>query len=125
ARLVAFFDCCHSGSIARFAVGKPPVPEGVKERYLKVGPELRQAHRAFRQGRGGATRFLARSGQEEMRHIQFSACQDHQTAKESGGHGWFSRVATELIQAAPGVITNLDFQKMLEEGFVRRRYRDQ
>ncbi len=123
--MTTFFDCCHSGSNSRFAVGHTSAPTSVRERYMRLDERLRQAHRDFRQ-RQGAGRFVRAGGdQENMRHIQFSACQDYQTAKESEGHGWFTLAVTEIIGGRPGQATNTSVAEAIEQEFRRRNRRDQ
>ena len=54
-----------------------------------------------------------------MRHIQFSACQDTQTAKESHGHGWFTKATTDILRGG-SVGTNKDLLDRVEAEFVAR-----
>ncbi|MEZ4633791.1 MAG: hypothetical protein R2856_02225 [Caldilineaceae bacterium] len=50
--LTCFFDCCHSGTISRFAVGvsNQPLSRAIDEnpRYLEATTTLTEAHVRFR-----------------------------------------------------------------------------
>jgi hypothetical protein len=97
--LTLFMDCCHSGTISRFA---PPMDAAAggdeRVRYLPLSRAVTDAHVAFRLGMGAA----APSAPEESLPgvIHFAACRDHEYAWESQGHGDFTRAAMALIAAA-------------------------
>ena len=125
-RMTCFFDCCHAGSNTRFAIGSGRQRGGLTERFLAATPAMVRAHRAFRATsavRGGFT--APEPGEEMMHHVQFSACQDFQTAKEQNGQGWFTRLATGLIAQGGGTRRNLDFQENLEAAFAPHAYLNQ
>ena len=55
--LTCFIDCCHSGTISRFAVGGPaPAGDGTRRaRYMIATQAMKESHREFRQWVGGRT----------------------------------------------------------------------
>ena len=113
-----FIDCCHSGTSSRFAKGRPNQTSRYKERFIRPTREMQAMHAAARD-RMAHVRTAPEGGQENMRHVQFSACQDAQTAKESGGHGWFTKAATDALRegAKP---TNTALLERIEQMFVQR-----
>ena len=116
--LTCFIDCCHSGTISRFAVGGPaPAGDGTRRaRYMIATPAMKEAHREFRQRLGGR-RALAPRGPETMREVVFSACLSQEVAWESGGHGDFTVKATEALSAGIEGVTNEQFQDMVSRAF--------
>jgi len=113
--LTVFMDCCHSGSNTRFAGGSRAafLPPGVKARYVLPTQGLDDAHRRFRATMG---RDITRdAGQQQMRHVKFAACQDHELALESGGNGDFTRRALRVLQR-PG-LTHEAFQQAVVAEF--------
>ena len=69
--------------------------------------EMIARYREARRRMGGA-RSAPEGGEEQMGHVLFAACKDSQTAKESDGYGWFSKTATDLLQAPGGLGSNRD-----------------
>ena len=116
--LTCFIDCCHSGTISRFAVGGPvPVDDGTKRaRYMVATPGMEQAHREFRQ-RAGGHRALAPRGPETMQEVVFSACLSQEVAWETGGHGDFTVKATDALRAGIDGVTNEQFQDLVSRAF--------
>jgi hypothetical protein len=116
--LTCFIDCCHSGTISRFAVGGPtPVGGGTRRaRYMVATPAMEQAHREFRQ-RVGGRRALAPRGPETMREVVFSACLSQEVAWETGGHGDFTVKATDVLRAGVDGMTNEQFQDLVSRAF--------
>jgi hypothetical protein len=114
--MTMFMDCCHSGTISRVAIGNAPRPPDTKARYVRPTPELQEAHRRFRASlpasRGGGT-----GGQDKMREVRFSACQDHQVALESNGSGEFTLRALRVLQAGVDGLSHDDFQQRLLQAF--------
>ncbi|MBI1298800.1 peptidase C14 [bacterium] len=99
--LTCFFDCCHSGTISRFAVGVSSQAAGrsvdERPRYLEPTPALVQAHIRFRRQQPTSRMMMSR-GPENMREVVFSACQSQEVAWESGGQGEFTLRATDLLR---------------------------
>lgn len=122
--LTCFFDCCHSGTITRFAVGDSTTPHDRttrKARYVKADAKLIQRHRDFRHrlGRGvssGPRAFSAARGPAGMREVVFSACRRDEVAYESDGHGEFTRRAVPMLGEALKM-TNKEFQSRMVEAF--------
>ena len=113
-----FADCCHSGTVSRFSFGTQQ-PRNLKIRYLKTDDEMIARYQEARR-RMGAARSAPEGGEEQMGHVLFAACKDSQTAKESDGYGWFSKTATDLLQAPGGLGSNRAFLERVEHEFVRR-----
>lgn len=111
--MTCFMDCCHSGTNSRFAVGLSPgemsMPPGTRARFVKMTPEIAEAHQRFRRQSRGATRSLSSGGPQLMRDVKFSACLDHQVALESGGNGDFTRRATKVLAAGIEGLSNEEF----------------
>jgi hypothetical protein len=99
--LTLFMDCCHSGSDSR--VASVPRPRGdARPRYLRLSAAEVERYRRAR-GSMGVRAARGRSGEAERappRVIHFGACQDHEFAWESDGHGDFTRIATGLLARA-------------------------
>ena len=115
--VTCFIDCCHSATNTRLAGGRQKLPTGpsVKARFLVATPALEQAHAAFRRQRG-----LAGAGsrtQEQMREVNFAACQADQVALESQGQGEFTRRATRILSAGIEGLTHAAFQQRVEAAF--------
>lgn len=114
--MTCFMDCCHSGTNSRFAVGLSPgetaMPTGTKARFVRMTPEIAEAHQRFRRQSRDTTLAISSGGPQGMRDVKFSACLDHQVALESGGNGDFTRRATKVLAAG--------IQGMSNEEFLRR-----
>lgn len=113
--LTVFMDCCHSGTNSRFAGGQVPanLPAGAKARYVEKTPEVDEAHIRFRAATG--QRRSRGGGQEQMSHVKFAACQDHEVALESGGNGEFTRRALQVLNRQG--LTNEGFQQAVVAAF--------
>jgi hypothetical protein len=117
--LTCFIDCCHSGTISRFAIGAPPSSNTARDqrpRFLKATAEMKQAHLEFRR-RIGASRALGTRGPETMKEVLFSACLPSEVAWESDGHGDFTLRATRLLLSGLGGVTHEEFQRRITEAF--------
>lgn len=118
--LTCFFDCCHSGNISRFAVGVSPANErrasGARPRFVRMTPELKKAHEAFRR-RVGSRRSSGSRGADVIRQVVFSACLDSEVAWESDGQGDFTRRAVPLLGAAARGMTNEEFASRVTREF--------
>ena len=114
--MTCFMDCCHSGTNSRFAVGLSPgetaMPTGTKARFVRMTPEIAEAHQRFRRQSRDTKLAISSGGPQGMRDVKFSACLDHQVALESGGNGDFTRRATKVLAAG--------IQGMSNEEFLRR-----
>ena len=114
--LTCFLDCCHSGTGTRAFLGtrdnRPDAGERV--RFLKVPQAIMRKHVANRQ------RAPAGSPQnpfEKKPEVLFAACKPDQTAKESGGHGYFTLAVTGLLKNSAGKVTNREFHRAIGERF--------
>ncbi|CAM4174673.1 caspase family protein [Vreelandella rituensis] len=116
--LTCFFDCCHSGTNTRFAIGTEGLAQRSDERrrFLVPSVAMQEAHAAFRR-RLPASRKLVRSGPEKMRNIAFSACLPYESAWESNGHGDYTVRATRLLRAGIQGMTNEQFNQRIVADF--------
>lgn len=122
--ITCFFDCCHSGSITRFAIGGPPDPatEDRKARYIVLSEDVIARYRDLRRADASRSRTVTTSADSSetinMREIVFSACRDNEVAWESGGHGAFTvQIAPLVASAVTGHVTNAQFQVKVETIF--------
>ncbi|MFC0250412.1 caspase family protein [Massilia consociata] len=117
--LTCFMDCCHSGTVSRFGVGKNPdnTAHGHDERprFIVAGPELENAHRRYRAAQPHG-RALPR-GQSRMREVVFAACLSSEKAWESQGQGEFTLRATRVLARAAGNVTNAEFARLVAQEF--------
>jgi hypothetical protein len=118
--MTCFFDCCHSGTNTRFAIGKEAAgSRGLRDerrRFMPATPEMKQAHEAFRRQYHAAPRAPA-DGREAMKNVAFSACLPNESAWESDGHGDFTLRATRLLRAGIGGMTNEQFGERISAEF--------
>ncbi len=118
--VTVFIDCCHSGTITRFALGTPPgdaTGGSVKKRFVTATPEMKAAHAAFRASLGGSRAATSRGVYGQAREVLFSACRSQEVALESDGHGYFTTRATRILAAGISGLTNADFQARLINAF--------
>lgn len=119
--VTVFTDCCHSGTITRFAIGTPTAATSagsVKKRFVTATPEMKAAHAAFRATLGGSRAAPVRGGAyDQAREVLFCACRASEEALESDGHGHFTTQATRVLAAGIGVLTNADFQNRVISAF--------
>lgn len=118
--LTCFMDCCHSGTISRFAVGAMP-GAGVarpdeRPRFIVATDGMKQAHRRFRESLGGR-RALSSGGPSLMKEVVFSACLSSEVAWESGGHGEFTVRALRVLQSGVDGMTNKQFEERVTTEF--------
>jgi hypothetical protein len=114
-----FFDCCHSGTNTRFAVGAGLDGSQGRDRrmrFMRATPELLEAHRRFRGGNGGS-RAPMPGAQSAMRNVSFSACEPFEVAFESDGHGDFTVRAMRVFSAGVDGLSNEQFQQRVLAGF--------
>jgi hypothetical protein len=116
--LTCFIDCCHSGTVTRFAVGRSGTSGAGdrRARYLKADDAMKAAHRRFRAA-VGKQRAATSGGPELMREVLFSACLPSEVAFEANGQGDFTRRATQILAAGLGTITHEEFQRRVTESF--------
>lgn len=111
--VTCFFDCCHSGSATRFALGRgPTVSTGSIPRFIHLPSNVVQK---YRNHRAGARAFRAEP-QNSRREVLFSACRSDEVALESGGLGDFTRRATKLL-AQSADYSNEAFLSAVEDAF--------
>ena len=108
--LTTFFDCCHSGSNTRAldTVGPRVVGAGKRARFVVATPALVERVREFRQTLAAPARRSAVTT-EQMRNVSVAACQDHEVAYESGGHGHFTTRAMRILSGGVAGLTNRSF----------------
>lgn len=118
--LTCFMDCCHSGTISRFAVGITPGAAGgrpdERPRFMVASDAMKQAHRHFRASMGGR-RAVSSGGPTMMREVVFSACLSSEVAWESGGHGEFTVRALHALQSGLDGLTNQQFEQRVTKEF--------
>lgn len=110
ALLTFFMDCCHCGTISRFAPAARGEETGRdRVRYLPISPELLQASRSFRR-RGYTARSRSATETSAPGVVHLAACRDHEFAWESAGQGDFTAAAlTALADAVARGETNETF----------------
>jgi hypothetical protein len=116
--LTCFIDCCHSGTVTRFAVGRAGAAGAGdrRARYIKADDAMKAAHRRFR-AMLGTRRAVTSGGPEQMREVLFSACLPSEVAFESSGQGDFTRRAMQVLAGGIGALTNEDFHRRVTEAF--------
>jgi hypothetical protein len=117
--LTCFIDCCHSGTISRFAVGTALDDSSYRAtkraRFIPFTRELLSAYRGFQQ-RTGKDVFPLRD-RSQMRHVVFSACRAEEVAYESNGQGEFTRRAIPILAGPLSGASNRTFQQEVEQAF--------
>lgn len=107
-----FMDLCHSGSATRFAVGPLDVhSREAKVRFLAADQEMQAVHRRTAKRRRGQSRDPYKDRPE----VLFAACAPHQTAKERGGQGDFTRYALQVLRDGGDQLTNVEFITKINE----------
>lgn len=98
--LTLFMDCCHCGTISRFApAARGDETSRDRVRYLPISPELLQASRSFRRrGRSARSRTAIETSAPGVVHL--AACRDHEFAWESAGQGDFTTAALAALADA-------------------------
>jgi hypothetical protein len=118
--LTCFIDCCHSGTISRFAIGATSGNGAAytdrRPRFIVANPDMINAHRQFRRSirshRSGASRGLSL-----MKESVFSACLSSEVAWESAGHGDFTTHAIRALQSGTAGLTNEQFVERVIAAF--------
>lgn len=118
--VTCFIDCCHSGTITRFAVGDSSNGQGrsrnERPRFIVATPEMESNHLGFRKSLGRSRSFTSR-GPDSMREILFSACLQSEVAWENDGHGDFTTRATQILRSGANGMSNELFQQKVVEAF--------
>lgn len=118
--LTSFIDCCHSGTISRFALGTTSGASTAtmiqRPRFIVATPQMIDAHRRFRQAARGR-RSVVPASPSLMREVVFSACLSSEVAWESGGHGDFTTRAVSVLQAGINGLTNEQFMQRIVAAF--------
>jgi hypothetical protein len=120
--LTIFADCCHSGTISRFAVSsgnRRASNSDARPRFIVANDAMIQAHARFRGSRGvsgpGGVHVASRA---PGREILFAACLSHEVAWESNGHGAFTdRALRVLANNSAGSLTNALFAQQIVDAF--------
>jgi len=115
-KVVAIFDCCHSGTVANLPVKRDLHVSGEhapKARYLKapamVGVKETQALAGIRRG------VLAGQRQDHQLWV-FSGCQDNQTSADAYVDGQFQGAFTwAMIKALRGDVWNQTYIDLLDQ----------
>ena len=118
--LTCFFDCCHSGTITRMAVGGavPAITPGRRARFVKASAQVIDNYVARRQAGGArAASYRGGQGEEAMREVVFSACLSREVALESDGHGDFTRRALQVLAQGGAGLSNGDFADRVTQAF--------
>ena len=118
--LTCFIDCCHSGTVSRFAVGTTPGATAThtdeRRRFIVATDELKQAHRSFRQSLN-KRRAVTSGGLSLMKEVVFSACLSNEVAWESNGHGDFTVRALRVLQSGINGLSNEQFEQRVTSEF--------
>ena len=116
--LTTFFDCCHSGTNTRALDTLGRVRQnagGRKARFVTATSDLIEQYRSFRRDLPVAGNRTITA--EQMRHVSVAACQDHEVAYESNGHGHFTANAMQVLNGGLGGVTNRAFTSRVTELF--------
>ena len=115
--LTCFFDCCHSGTITRMALGGRPgvYTPGKRPRFVHADAQLIEKYAARRYA--APSRAVPASGIETMREVVFSACLSNEVALESDGHGDFTLYAMQVLGQDVAGLSNGDFADRVTQAF--------
>jgi hypothetical protein len=117
--LTCFMDCCHSGTISRFAMGSNastrPRDGSEHMRFIPAGTQLIAAHRRYREAM--APQATVARGEAPLREVVFSACLSHEVAWESRGQGEFTVRANEVLAKGMEGMTNGQFAAAVSAAF--------
>jgi hypothetical protein len=122
--LTCFMDCCHSGTISRFAVGGPlasgPRDPSEHMRFVPATRALAEAHRRFRASLPQEEEAGAGRGAAPLREVVFSACLSTEVAWESNGQGDFTVRATRVLAEGMEGLSNSAFADKVSAAFGAR-----
>lgn len=105
-KILIFSDSCHSGTVSRAAAVASPLNDAVREmiKSLKLrervvpGPVLRSTYQANEpQYKKLLEENYVTPDSIATFVVQFGACQDSETAKEYGDHGFFTASLIEIL----------------------------
>jgi hypothetical protein len=115
--LTCFFDCCHSGTITRFAIGARPraTAQGKRARFIAADGNLIANYVAKRSAM--ASSGMPGDSLGTMREVVFSACLSSEVALESNGHGDFTNRAMQVLAGDVSSLTNGAFAERVTEAF--------
>jgi hypothetical protein len=123
ALLTCFYDCCHSGTMARVALqrflGQTRSLAGgeVNFRFLDPTPGMLAEYRRRRAGRRGIARRSIRDV-DALEAVVFSACRDNEVALEVGGQGVFTGHVVRLLrEAVRDGVSNEEFHRRITAAF--------
>ena len=125
--LTCFFDCCHSGTNTRFAVGATAGSSAMgsdqRRRFIPATEQMKAAHRAFREeGAGFQDSARGWSGSHAQRRLL--GLSPSEVAWESNGHGDFTVRATRVLANGVDSMTNMQFaERVIAEFGVGARQR--
>jgi hypothetical protein len=119
AHIVTIFDCCHSGDNTRDVNNESTL----QARFVKdterggeyIMPERKWADFIFSKDISEAdfkNNEIA-SLLPQGTHIQLAACANNETAKEQGGHGFFSTYLLELLESSNGKMSYYDLRSLI------------
>lgn len=115
--LTCFFDCCHSGTITRMALGASGATPaaGKRARFVQASPQLvsRYAMRRSQMERVASTAPATTARDEAV----FSACLSSEVALEVAGQGEFTRHALKVLEGLGGMPTNAEFADRVTAAF--------
>lgn len=114
--LTHFIDCCHSGTISRMMAGARTLRQGIpsRSRFVAATPLMEQLNENLRSQLPKNSRAISERAQ---RDILFSACTSHQTAKEHGTQGDFTKAATQVLAQYGMSISHADFLRLTTTSF--------
>ena len=115
--LTCFFDCCHSGTITRMALGgrSGVYAPGKRARFVRADRQLIENYAARR--RAAPSHAVPAGGIETMREVVFSACLSNEVALESNGHGDFTLYAMQVLERGITGLSNGDFADRVTQAF--------
>ncbi len=121
AALTSFYDCCHSGNMARVFIDAMLGARGggdLRPRFIDPTPKMVAEYRRRRaDGRAGRGMRALRDP-ESLNAAIFSACRDDELAMEQNGQGVFTGHATRMLRAAfARGVTNQAFHGQIAAAF--------
>nr|MBS0022226.1 caspase family protein [Gammaproteobacteria bacterium] len=116
--LTCFFDCCHSGTNTRLAIGAPfgTTRGDSRRRFLPPTAVRQETHRQFRAGLARGAVARGELDRSRMRQVVFAACQPNESAWETNGSGDFTRLTLPLLSAARR-LSHRELERSIVEAF--------
>ncbi|QIL74874.1 caspase family protein [Hymenobacter sp. HDW8] len=120
--VTCFMDCCHSGSNTRLLTLVPPAnpAHDSRPRFMRATEAIKQAHSRFRKKLAQDGAALKAGSREEMRVVNFTACQPWEVAYESDGSGDFTVRALPLLTKATTDTTHSTFLEKVVQAFGKK-----